>query len=330
MVAGICWPFSYFVLILFCKASADSSSFPYIRQPALLRDGDPGFDMLLLVRTWPPTFCEQLREQREECTAPPLQEFTLHGLWPEYSSGGWPQYCSTVEKKDGEGYDSVNGELSKKITTTSSYGSDDSDDRKIRCEWPSFHGSTLNFWDHEWDKHGTCAAPLLGNRTEFFQTVVNLHDQFNLNRLFHSHRLWPVGNSQGIFDSTEAAHAVEQAWGVKPRLACHKGSLAEVWICLDLDLKAIECPGKVKPGQMCGNQFRMPPGAQASSDCQQFFPGKGKNWAQYLRWPAIIGFSILMGSVVSAVLVEMKRRQQRGGEGSSDATAATYEPLGEA
>jgi ribonuclease T2 len=261
MEACICWPILYFVLILFCKASADSSS--YIRQPAPPRDGDPGFDLLLLVRTWPPTFCEQLREQREECTAPPLQEFTLHGLWPEYSSGGWPQYCSRAGKNDRKGYESETGEFLRKTAATSSYRNDDDiDGGKVRCEWPSFHGSTLNFWDHEWDKHGTCAAPLLGNRTEFFKTVVNLHDQFNLNRLFRSQGLWPVGNSQGIFDSTEAAQAVEEAWGVKPKLACHKGSLAEVWICLDLNLKTVGCPVNVKPGQMCGNQFRMPPGTQ--------------------------------------------------------------------
>jgi len=264
MGAGIYWSLLYFTLILICKGSADSSSSPYIRQPVPLRDGDPGFDMLLLVRTWPPTFCEQLKEQREECTARPLQEFTLHGLWPEYSSGGWPQYCSTSGKKDRNGDEGTTNEYLRKSTAVSSYSNDDSDDGKIRCEWPSFHGSTLNFWDHEWDKHGTCAAPLLGNRTEFFQTVVNLHDQLNLNRLFRSSSLWPVGNSQGIYDSTEAAHAVEQAWGFEPRLACHKGSLAEVWICLDLNLKPMECPSKVKPGQMCGNQFRMPPGTKVA------------------------------------------------------------------
>jgi ribonuclease T2 len=255
--------FTLHYLILFSRASADPNSLASIKQPASRHNEDPGFDLLLLVRTWPPTFCEQIREQKEVCTAPPLQEFTVHGLWPEYSSGGWPQYCPTKENESMDtGRSDINESIENISPTPSSHGNADDEDGKAHCEWPSFHGSTLNFWDHEWDKHGTCAAPLLGNRTEFFKTVMNLHDQFNLNRLFRSHRLWPVGNSQGMFQSAEALQAVQQEFGVESRLACHKGSLAEVWLCLDLDLKAIDCPAKVKPGQMCGSQFRMPPGTK--------------------------------------------------------------------
>lgn len=255
-------------LILFSQASVDPSSFSSLGQPAARPNVDPGFDMLLLVRTWPPTFCEQLREQREECTALPLQEFTLHGVWPEYSSGGWPQYCATTAAEDSftTAKEAENNNYQRESSAPKSIypgiDGEDDDDGKIRCEWPSFHGSTQNFWDHEWDKHGTCAAPLLGNRSEFFKTAMHLHDQFNLNRLFRSQGIWPVGNSQGMFESTEAARAIKQEWGVTPRLACHKGSLAEVWICLDLDLNLIECPRKVKPGEMCGIQFRMPAGSQ--------------------------------------------------------------------
>jgi ribonuclease T2 len=291
------------VLTLIQPTSADFDPKTSSSVSPIKDHSDPGFDLLLLVRTWPPTFCEELKEVHlENCTAPPLQEFTLHGLWPEYSSGGWPQYCPfshTVEEDD---------------------------DIKFRCEWPSFHGSTLSFWDHEWEKHGSCAAPLLGNRTEYFKTVVDLHDKFNLNHVFRSNRLWPVGNSQGMFTTTEAVNAVEQAFpGAKqPRLACNKGSLSEVWICLDVDLKAVECPAKVKPGQMCGTQFRMPPGTQPNGDCQQFYPGEGRNWGQYLRWPAIIGIFVLLGSIISAVLVELERKRR------DDENPATYEPLGEA
>ena len=60
---------------------------------------------------------------------------------------------------------------------------------------------------------------------------------------------------------------VQSAWGVAPKLACHKGSLAEVWMCLDLNLKAVECPPRVKPGEQCGQEYRMPPGQQV---CRQY------------------------------------------------------------
>ena len=125
---------------------------------------DPGFDLLLLVRTWSPTFCEQLREQKLECTRPPLADFTLHGLWPEYENGGWPQFCqpdTSQEDEEEEDVESIEEEEE-----------DDDDDSRERCEWPSFHGSTAAFWNHENDKHGTCASPLLGNRTHYMATAM--------------------------------------------------------------------------------------------------------------------------------------------------------------
>lgn len=69
---------------------------------------------------------------------------------------------------------------------------------------------------------------------------------------------------------------------------------------------------------------------QASRDCRQFFPGEGWNWVQLLHWPAVIGLIILIGSIWSAVLVEMKRRQQQSGGsrgGGGDAARAAYEPI---
>lgn len=228
------------------------------------KSSDPGFDLLLLVRTWPPTFCEQLREMREECTLGPVEAFTIHGLWPQYATGGWPQYCpvdaTRTETSPIKGTDSAEENSKQKIQD----GEDD--DEKSRCEWPSFHGSTSSFWDHEWSRHGTCAAPLLGNRTEFFKTVVQLHDKYDLNRLFQSNAVWPWGNSQGTFSSADAEKVVKNAWGVNPRLACHKGSVSEVWLCVDLDLNLVECPIKVHPGEMCGNQFRMPPGQEVNNE----------------------------------------------------------------
>lgn len=225
---------------------------------------DPGFDLFLLVRTWPPTFCEQLKEMREECTVAPLEAFTIHGLWPQYATGGWPQFCPVDTDLDSSAIKSAGTGDEDKTEIIKDDG--DNDDEKSRCEWPSFHGSTSSFWDHEWSRHGTCAAPLLGNRTEFFKTVVQLHDKYDLNHLFRQKGVWPRGNSQGSFASADAKEVVMNAWGVNPRLACHKGSLSEVWLCVDLELNLVECPVKVHPGEMCGNQFRMAPGQPVSTN----------------------------------------------------------------
>ena len=257
--------FATLTFICFGIATCSVSDLPShgeVRKPL-----DPGFDLFLLVRTWSPTFCEQLKEMREECTTAPLQEFTIHGLWPEYTTGGWPQFCDKDADKSSSaavgsvilGREEVDEDEKKKEGD-----SDDDDNGKARCEWPSFHGSTSTFWDHEWSRHGTCAAPLLGNRTEFFKTVVQLHDKYDLNHLFQSKGLWPRGNSQGSYYSVDALTIVKDAWGVYPRLACHKGSLSELWLCVDLDLNLMECPPKAHPGEMCSTEFRLPPGQPVS------------------------------------------------------------------
>jgi hypothetical protein len=36
------------------------------------------------------------------------------------------------------------------------------------------------FWDHEWNRHGTCAAPVLGDQHRFFGTVLSLHHKLNI------------------------------------------------------------------------------------------------------------------------------------------------------
>lgn len=84
--------------------------------------------------------------------------FTIHGLWPEYKTGGWPQFCGahTTHQAAGPPTPAQN------------------------CLWPSLIGPSPGFWEHEWAKHGTCAAPLLGNRTAFVATVLELHEKYNL------------------------------------------------------------------------------------------------------------------------------------------------------
>ena len=61
----------------------------------------------------------------------------------------------------------------------------------MRKFWPSFGGvgDALTFWQHEWCKHGTCAAldPSLRGPYKFFNKVLQLHDKLNLLQNFAEH-----------------------------------------------------------------------------------------------------------------------------------------------
>lgn len=71
--------------------------------------------------------------------------FVLHGLWPQFEKGGWPEDCSTA-KVGGETVDSM-------LTIMPS---------------PKLVG-------HEWEKHGTCSglppADYFGEATQAFGSV---------------------------------------------------------------------------------------------------------------------------------------------------------------
>ena len=54
--------------------------------------------------------------------------FTLHGLWPEFENGGYPQFCKTAN---------ATGPLPP-------------DSAEMRCKWESFMGANSAFWEHEW------------------------------------------------------------------------------------------------------------------------------------------------------------------------------------
>lgn len=59
------------------------------------------FDYYVLVLSWSPTYCAELRETRPEpqCQAGGGRPyaFVLHGLWPQYRRG-WPEYCRSPDR----------------------------------------------------------------------------------------------------------------------------------------------------------------------------------------------------------------------------------------
>lgn len=57
--------------------------------------GQPGvFDYYLLTLSWSPEFCHG-HPQKPECQSG-HHGFVVHGLWPQYVAGGYPENCSTA------------------------------------------------------------------------------------------------------------------------------------------------------------------------------------------------------------------------------------------
>lgn len=66
--------------------------------------------------------------------------------------------------------------------------------------------------------------------------------------------------------------AVRDAYGATPLLSCTRGQLVEeVRMCLDLQLKPIDCPPAVRAGG-CPPTIILPAGGPVPSSCRAFFP----------------------------------------------------------
>lgn len=98
-------------------------------------------DMFVLAYSWQPEFCYG-KTNYYGCSNPTPSwntNFTLHGLWPQYSTGGYPSYCTT------EAFDSS---IPDKV------GWND-----MVTYWPNAQYATTDpnyddFWEYEWTKHG--------------------------------------------------------------------------------------------------------------------------------------------------------------------------------
>jgi ribonuclease I len=93
--------------------------------------------------------------------------FTIHGVWPEYSNGSWPQYCHRCT------WQPPQGELL---------------DEMLRF-WPNLwvppprrRAASEELWHHEYCRHGTC-VPKLVNATQYYVLALSLYQDIRPNRL---------------------------------------------------------------------------------------------------------------------------------------------------
>lgn len=88
------------------------------------------------------------------------EDFTIHGLWPEYGAGRWPEYCDRSSQFNAR---SVEDLLPR-----------------MKQQWPSFAQGGYGFWAHEWVRHGTCAYPAITSQHDYFSRVLDLDEKYNL------------------------------------------------------------------------------------------------------------------------------------------------------
>lgn len=143
--------------------------------------------------------------------------FTIHGVWPEYTNNSYPQYC---------GYTNFNETQISDLVS------------ELRVAWPSNSEPDMDFWKHEFDKHGSCVpngTNASGTRS-YFQTGLSLWHQLNTTEQFHRSGL-SIGQSVQYSDMA--------LWFQNATFHCTEGSpsvLSEIWYCFTVDVTPFACP----------------------------------------------------------------------------------------
>ncbi|XP_022878308.1 intracellular ribonuclease LX-like isoform X2 [Olea europaea var. sylvestris] len=196
------------------------------------------FDFFYFVQQWPASYCDSRHSCCYPKTGKPAEDFSIHGLWPNYNNGKWPSNC---DRKNSFNQSEVSDLVSR-----------------MQKDWPTLacpSGDGFKFWSHEGDKHGTCTT--LDQHT-YFQSALDLKKKANLLQVLKN-----AGIQPGKFYSLESVkQAIEEGIGYAPSIECNVDSsgnnqLFQVYLCVNTSASNfIKCP--VFPHERCGSEIEFP------------------------------------------------------------------------
>lgn len=171
--------------------------------PATPSNPPGNFDFYLLTLSWTAEFCAE-NSSNSEC-ASPEPSVMVHGLWPEWKNGKWPQFCShvTVPANASQYADIIPAEIIS----------------------------------HEWQKHGTCSGlPARG----YFDLIRRIRASIQLPHDLQSATAAET-TSPVALKAELAASNPSLAAGDVVIVCTPKPFLSEIEICLDKNGNPINC-----------------------------------------------------------------------------------------
>ncbi len=177
------------------------------------RKAAPGdFDNYLLALAWSPGWCGARPERRqrhpEQCANP--RGFVVHGLWPQWRAGDWPEFCRPDS-------DVPRAVKDKALALTPDRG----------------------LIEHEWDKHGSCTTR---DPAGYFDLVAQARGRVAIPELLRA----PTKRLRLTRATLERLFA-EANPGLRPdMIALSCGRTTEVRICLDKNLAFTACGADIR------------------------------------------------------------------------------------
>ncbi|GER49490.1 ribonuclease [Striga asiatica] len=210
----------------------------FVLQCLLFLASSKDFDFFYFVQQWPVSYCDSRHGCCYPTTGKPNEDFGIHGLWPNYVNGKWPQNC---------GQSSLDESLISDLMSN------------MKDEWPTLacpSADGIKFWSHEWEKHGTCTSL---DQHSYFQSALLLKSKANLLQLLSNAGIRPGD----FYHFKSIKQAIEDGLGHEPFIECNvdpsgNHQLFQVYLCVDTNATSfIKCP--ILPhGRACGSTIELP------------------------------------------------------------------------
>ena len=179
--------------------------------------------------SWTPGFC--IGQTYPGC-ASPLEywknNFTIHGLWPQYDTTGYPSTCTN---------EPFNPSIPIEVGLDT-----------MVMRWPDVKYDVNNpqydsFWEHEWTKHGTCSGL---SQYEYFAAAIALTSVLMTPDLINE-SIGSSVNADLLRTSIAPAASVS--------LQCNHQQLVGIYTCWrqneNLPASLVECPADVMQEDKC-------------------------------------------------------------------------------
>lgn len=198
-----------FLLVFCCSLLQDDSARGSGKEDRRGKSG--AFDFYVLSLSWSPQYCAQAGRGADDtqCGKGRQFGFVVHGLWPQYNNGGWPQFCSAEPN--------VSENLIEKMMPI----------------MPS-----RQLIRHEWAKHGTCSGL---PPQDYFQTITRTFQSIRIPAEYQSPLRQIYVKPADIKQKLTAANPGWKEENI--RIYCSGRFLSEVRVCLTRDLEPRQCTG---------------------------------------------------------------------------------------
>ncbi|KAH6664956.1 ribonuclease T2-like protein [Halenospora varia] len=156
-------------------------------------------------------------------TVGPDDSWTLHGLWPDLCDGSYPTYCHAAP---------VHHDITKLISASSPELLAD-----MEKYWLPNAGTLEHFWQHEWNKHGTCINTLsptcypsyiYGEEVvDFFSRTVSIFKSLDTYKALAAKDIVP--STTKTYTSAEIIEALKEVNGREVVIGCWGNRLNQAW-----------------------------------------------------------------------------------------------------